>query len=60
VQEKSLLRLPEEQPADERGDDDERQGDAETPGKPGDTVGQDVSDPGPAPRPDGGAHRGTR
>jgi hypothetical protein len=44
VQEKSPLLLPEEQPADERGDDDERQRDAETPGEPGDAVGQEVSD----------------
>jgi hypothetical protein len=52
MQEKSPLRLPEEHPADERGDGD-------TPGEPGDAVGQEVSDPDRAPRPDGGADRST-
>src|SRR5882672_6883640 len=60
VQEKSSLRLSEEQPADEYGDDDERQWNTETQGEPGAPVGQEISDPDPAPRPDGGAHRSTR
>src|ERR1700730_7781252 len=55
VQKMSPLRLSEEPPADERGDDDERQRDAETPDELGDAVRQEVSDPDPAPRPEGGA-----
>src|SRR2546426_6427801 len=54
----SPLRLPEQHPADKRGDDHERQRDADTPGESGAAVGQEMSDTDPAPRPEGGTHRG--